>query len=778
MLKRLTWFAMDRPRTTVLIMILVTVGFAALLPRIHIDTDPENMLEVDQPDRVLYDRAKREFGIHDMIVLGITDEAGVFRPETLAKVERIIAGILQISGVITDDVLSLTTTNDVKPKGGLLDVRRIMETVPADIEAARAIRNAIAANPLLSEKIASLDGNGLAIYVPIEHKDQAHRIATEIETLVSAELGHGQAFHLAGLPVAEDTFGVEMFQQMGRMAPLSGMVIFILLWILFRRLALVIPSMAVAMFSVVWGMGLLIGTGFPVHIMSSMIPVFLMPIAVLDSVHVLSEFYDRYPRISDRRETLRQTMESLFTPLLYTSITSAVGFGSLMLAPIPPVRVFGGFVAFGIMSAWLLTITVIPASIMLIREERLKAIGRGTGQQPGAFPRLVGSIGRGALVWRRAIAVSALLLLGLGVFGVSRIVVNDNPVNWFSEGHRLRVADREMNRLFGGTYMAYLVVEGEDAGAVKSPEVLSYIAELQRALERDPVVGKTSSLADIVAQVGTVLHDGDPAYRAVPASAEELGQYLFLFQMSGDPGDLDNFVDYDYRLANVWVQMKRGDNRDMMRVEDSLADYMDQNPPPDEITVRWSGLTYINKVWQDLMVGGMRNAILGGFAAVFLLMVILFRSLVLGLISMLPLTFAIVLSYGLVGLVGKDYDMPIAVCSSLALGLSIDFAIHFVQRYRTQLAGGADAEAANRYVFGEPARAIARNALVIILGFLPMVLATLGPYKTVGAFFALLMTFSAITTLGLLPGILHMTSRRFLRSAYAGAAEKRDGGRQ
>ena len=133
--------------------------------------------------------------------------------------------------------------------------------------------------------------------------------------------------------------------------------------------------------------------------------------------------------------------------------------------------------------------------------------------------------------------------------------------------------------------------------SVKSPKVLSYIAELQRVLEQDTVVGKTSSLADIVAQVGTVLHDGDPAYRVVPASAEELGQYLLLFQMSGDPGDLDNFVDYDYRLANVWVQMKRGDNRDMTRVEESLAVFMDQNEcntviaaaragaglPPDEI---------------------------------------------------------------------------------------------------------------------------------------------------------------------------------------------------
>ena len=311
--------------------------------------------------------------------------------------------------------------------------------------------------------------------------------------------------------------------------------------------------------------------------------------------------------------------------------------------------------------------------------------------------------------------------------------------------------------------MSYLVIEGEDNDAIKRPEVMRYLAQLQRVLEEDPAVGKTSSVADIVGQVGVVLHDGDPAFRVVPANPDELGQYLFLFQMSGDPGDLDNFVDYDYSLANIWVQMNRGDNRDMERVQESVTAFTGRNPPPPGITIRWSGLTYINKVWQELMVTGMRDAVLGGFVAVFVLMVILFRSPILGLISMLPLTFAIVLSYGLVGLVGKDYDMPIAVCSSLALGLSIDFAIHYIQRFRARLAAVGDRDDANRYMFGEPARAIVRNALVIIFGFLPMVLASLTPYKTVGVFFALLMAFSTLTTLALLPGLLHMTAGRLWR---------------
>jgi predicted RND superfamily exporter protein len=133
---------------------------------------------------------------------------------------------------------------------------------------------------------------------------------------------------------------------------------------------------------------------------------------------------------------------------------------------------------------------------------------------------------------------------------------------------------------------------------------------------------------------------------------------------------------------------------------------------------------------------------------------------------MLPLTFAIVLSYGLVGWIGKDYDMPIAVCSSLALGLSIDFAIHFVQRSRAKLAEGVALPDVIVYMFGEPGRAITRNGVVIVIGFLPLALATLTPYVTVGVFFAILMTVSVATTLALLPALMSL----FGRWLFAGGA--------
>jgi hypothetical protein len=213
MLKRLIWLSMEYPRAVISLVLLVTVAFGIQFPKIHIDTDPENMLPAEQADRVLYNRAKQDFGIHDLIVLGITDEAGIFRPDTLGRVARVVERIKAIHGVIVADLISLTTTDDVRSEGGLLRVRPVTERVPENETGIEALRAAIADNPLFTDKLASEDGTGLAVYIPIERKDQAARIGGELRAILAEELAPEQRYHLAGLPIAEDSFGIEMFRQ-------------------------------------------------------------------------------------------------------------------------------------------------------------------------------------------------------------------------------------------------------------------------------------------------------------------------------------------------------------------------------------------------------------------------------------------------------------------------------------------------------------------------------------------------------------------------------------
>ena len=166
--------------------------------------------------------------------------------------------------------------------------------------------------------------------------------------------------------------------------------------------------------------------------------------------------------------------------------------------------------------------------------------------------------------------------------------------------------------------------------------------------------------------------------------------------------------------------------------------------------------TYINVIWQKKMVAGMLRAFLGSFLVVLLMMIMLFRSALWGLLSMIPLTVTIGFIYGAVGLMGKDYDMPIAVLSSLTLGLAVDFAIHFLARSRAMYERFGSWAAASGPVFGEPARAIARNVAVIAVGFLPLLAAPLVPYRTVGVFLAVILFVSGVAALLILPALVRV----------------------
>jgi hypothetical protein len=202
-------------------------------------------------------------------------------------------------------------------------------------------------------------------------------------------------------------------------------------------------------------------------------------------------------------------------------------------------------------------------------------------------------------------------------------------------------------------------------------------------------------------------------------------------------------------------------------VERRVARYLEENPLPDGVISRWAGLTYINVVWQEAMVAGMLKSLLGSFVIVFAMMVFLFRSVAFGFLAMIPLTLTIAFIYGVIGLIGKDYDMPVAVLSALTLGLSIDFAIHFLQRARQVHEGTGSLSETLDLLFEEPGRAIARNSVVVAVGFLPLLAAPLVPYNTVGFFMAAIMAISSLVTLLVLPSVL-----RLFQGALLGAGSK------
>ncbi|HIJ65217.1 MAG TPA: MMPL family transporter [Candidatus Hydrogenedentes bacterium] len=869
--EKLTQMATDHPRLVAIVAAGVTVVLALLaalpslwpdafpmLASLKVDTDPENMLSRNEAVRVFHNEMKQVFGLNDIVVVGVVNEQhpdGVFNPDSLGRIYALTKYATTLrgdaigqadpnAGVIPMDVLAPSEVDIIDQAGpNKIAFNWLMAAPPQTQEAALEVRDRAQRFPFLNGTLVSEDGKAIALYIPLTSKDLSYEVYSRLRAYVAAFEGD-ERYHITGLPVANDVFGVEMFVQMAVSAPLAMLVIFLLLLAFFRKLVLIVSPMILAVMSVVCTMALLVISGNTIHIMSSMIPIFIMPIAVLDSIHILSEFFDRYQKTKDRRKTISGVMDSLFVPMLYTSLTSAAGFASLALTPIPPVQIFGIFVALGVMLAWILTVTFIPAYVMFIPDKRLANFGARSATVE--HKTLLGGFLRGAgkFTYTRAKLVLTLGLVCVIVagYGITRITINDNPTKWFKPSHPIREADRVLNKHFGGTYMAYLSLRPEDLDAdaagpasrppeasaeaaalpsggggpsvepalpeglfdpalpeglgsepalpsgldpepaepalpaglggveapgetpsleadalpeiFKQPDVLQYVCGLQDALLGGGVVGKSNSVADIVKTVHRELKGGVRAEYRLPDTAAGVAQCLAQYQSSHRPNHLWHFVTADYRQASVWVQLKSGDNKDMEKVIETVDDYVAQHPLPHGLAHQWFGLTYINVKWQDKMVSGMLQAFLGSFLVVLLMMIILFRSGLWGLLSMIPLTVTIGLIYGVIGLVGKDYDMPVAVLSSLTLGLAVDFAIHFLARARELYQEHGSWAATHPHIFGEPARAITRNVIVIAVGFLPLLAAPLVPYNTVGFFLASILLVSGAGTLLLLPSLV------------------------
>lgn len=759
-----TEFSIDHPWSVIIGVVLITAFFAAQLPDIKIDTDPENMLEIDEPARLFDHQVKEDFSISDFIAVGVVDEKGAFNKQLLTNVYRIMEEVAEIDGVIADDILAPSMVDDIIQTDGVLEVKTLLEDEPESDEQAQYILSRIKANPMLRGKLASDDGKAIAMFIPIESKNMSHRIAGEIQEIIDRH-STGEKYFIAGLPVAEDSFGTEMFRQMGLSAPMAGAIIFVLMFIFFRNIKIIIAPMIVALASIIWTMGLLIMTGNTVHIMSSMIPIFLFPIAVLNSIHIISDFHDRYQKYKHKKATIRKTISKLFVPMLFTTVTTIVGFLSLALTPIPPVRVFGIFVAFGIFIAWFLSITFNPAFAVLISDKSLRNFGKHK-DKGGILSRIMHFFRDFDAKHYKAILAGTGIIIVIAAVGLSMIVVNDNPVKWFKADHPLRIADATLNKHLAGTYMNYLVIDGGEPDAMKDPATLKYIEKLQEHLVTHPIVGSTTGITDIIKKLRYELFDGDSSKFAIPDNQDEVAQNLFLFEISGgNPDDLFKFITEDYSKINLWVQLKEGDNQSVKSVLTMTDEFIANNPPPTNITFNWAGLPYINVVWQEKMVGGMISALLSSFGVVFIMMMFLFRSPLLGFISMLPLSITIMAIYAAIGYIGKPYDMPVAILSSLTLGLSIDFAIHFIKRTKYIHAKTGNFKDTYPEMFEGLARAIGRNVMVIAIGFVPMFFSTLVPYITVGSFFFAIMMVSGAVTMLLLPAIFIVTQKKLFPEA-------------
>jgi predicted RND superfamily exporter protein len=490
-----------------------------------------------------------------------------------------------------------------------------------------------------------------------------------------------------------------------------------------------------------------------------MIPVMLTAIGVADGIHMhnsIVHIVHREPDIS-RANLVEKTMEAMVRPVTMTSITTAVGFLALLTSDVLPVRYFGLFTALGIMMEMLMALILFPASIYFFGppKQALQSKKAAASKQSGINARF----GAKLLAHPKLVVTISILAVAFALLGTTRVWIDTSFLANFEDDSQVVKTDNFVNKHFGGTSSLNVILSSDEFDTFKQPEVLEIMNELQMNIEKsNPLVGDSFALTDYMRRMHQVMHEDDPKYDKIPNSQELIAQYLLLYEMSGDPDNLNQVVDYDYMNANLTFQLKSDSSAVMEEVIAEIEPYIPQLAEHG-VEVDYAGSGYKSLVFANLLLEGQIISLLLSFGIVALLLSLMFGSLWIGLAGTIPIAVTATVNFGTMGLLGIPLSSSTAIISAIAIGIGVDYAIHLIERYRFNRIRGVPTIQAAYETLEHTGRAIIYNAVAVMGGFAVLLVSVFPPNRQVGGLVALNMATSAIGTLTILLVVLVFIDR-------------------
>lgn len=772
--ERLLSFSYTRPWASLALLLAITIAAASEIPRLTVDSDMLAFMPHDDPAYTETLALEEQFGSTQLTRILITRDDhpdGVFNADTLALVAEITDWLKSRPEYLTDlnaDLRSLSTVNDIRADETGMVVEPFMETPPTDRAGALAIRDALRANTAYSGVLASKDGRALSIFVRESEEGGKDRVGYVLDLLAYLDglraAGRKEGLYATGRSVIEALFSHYIPLESARTAPIVVVMLSGFLFFSFRTLRGVLIPLAVITCTVLWTLGFLAAWGHPMYTVTSILPVLLMAIAVADSIHILSHYYEIQAREHglDKTEVLGRTLREMNVPVLMTSITTGVGFLTMQTSPIVPLQDFGVIAAVGVMAAYVITVVGVPALLALLPLQSPHwRHGPDRAHRAGPLYALLRATAAGASHPRAAILafVAAFAAASTGLFFLT---IDSSQVNQFRPGHFLRTADEIDNSRFSGATVLDAVVDARENDRLKAPELLRRIDEFQSEMETLDSVGDTLSIAELIKRMNRVMNEDRAEAEVIPDSKDLVAQYLLLYSISGDPGDFDDLVDYDYRTGHLLVFL-RDSGTAAARAATERAQRVAQKLFPADPAgpgIVFSGPAVVRAHLEHHVADSQINTLLVCLPALFVLMWALFRSAGIGFLCILPVSLAVVGIYGAMGWIGLPTDIGTTMLGGMTLGIGIDFAIHYTHRYLHCVDAGMGPEDAAEETAATAGRAIFYNAIVLIGGFLVLLAARLYPQVKLGALISATMVLSFLGTMCLFPAAL-----RYIRAA-------------
>jgi predicted RND superfamily exporter protein len=741
------------------ILIIIVGFFMAMRSNTRMETDLDEYMPQEHPAFIYSSQAEEWFNIKDGIIIAIENKQGIYNPGTIKKIKDLTKELQKMKEIEKSDVTSLYTADNITGTEDGMDVKPFFKSVPKSTGQLEKMASAVRGNDMIFGRLVSVDESVTLVIAEIKDdvfsQEFYHRILE-----LSKKYEGPERIYVAGTPIVEGTLAYLGPKDMRKMVPIVILLIIIVLLLLLRSIKATILTLLVVLFSTILTFGLMAILNIPIYSVSTMIPVMLIAIGVADGIHLFSHlhlFMKKNPSAS-KIDAIADMFHGMWKPVVMTSVTTAVGFISLITSQVYPIKYFGLFTAFGVMMAMFFSLLLIPAGLMAVglpgwkdkNKTKDRSVKNGFGT---VFSKWI-------IKYKYLTIFITLAIIILSFIGIGKVWINSSFLDKFEKDSDIVQTDKFINSHFGGTSTLNVILDSREKDAFKDPAILRVIDDMQKDVEKQEMVGNSFSLTDYLKRMNKVMHADKEEFNSIPDSKNLVAQYLLLYEMSGDPENLWKVVNYDYKKMNVILQLKSDDSKVMKSAIGVIERYMTKLNELG-VKINYAGSGYKGLVFTDLILLGQILSLLISLIVIIVLLSIMFKKVLAGFIGSVPIVITALISFGVMGLFNIPLSTTTALLSSIAVGIGIDYAVHFIERYKIYSVETGDKIIARELTMQHSGRAIVFNALVVITGFLVLLFSAFPPNRSLGALVSMNMFTSFVGTVSIMYLLLYMSNIYF-----------------
>ncbi len=699
------------------IVVVVAAALGAMAGARFLTVNPDNRVffSKDNPHLLALEELENVYSKDNNVMFVLAPKDGeVFTRDTLAAIEDLTEQAWQLP--YSQRVGSITNFQHTRADGDTLAVadlvkgaRELSDDQLAEIRAI-ALSRLTLVNRVVSESGAVTAVNAIIVLpskdineVP-ETAAVARRMAADFRAKypdIDLYLTGGIMINLAFSEVPE--------QDMATLVPIMFGLVLLILGISLRTVTGTAVTLSIIVFSVFGTMGLAGWAGVVMNAGTMGAPVIILTLSVAHSVHILATMRQQMRGGAAKRDAIVESLRVNMAPVFITSITTAIGFMTMNFSDAPPFRTLGNIVATGVMVAFALSVTLLPALMAV-----LPALARPAATTRDTIMDRLGAFvvrRRNPLFW----AVGALILMLAS--GIHRIDLDDDFIRYFDEGIPIRVAsDFTQANLTGLNVLEYSLPAGEDGG-ISDPDYLARLDRFATWYREQPKVVNVLAMSDIFKRLNQNMHGDDPAYYRLPDDRELAAQYLLVYELSLPYGqDLNNRINVAKSASRFTVFVADIASKEMRQLDARARAWLADNAPA--MAAPGTGLSLIFSYISESNINSMLLGSTLALVVISFILIFALRSFRIGLISLVPNLVPAAMAFGLWGYISGDVGLAIAVVVAMTLGIVVDDTVHFLSKYlRARRENGMDPFEATRYAFSTVGMALWVTSITLVAGF-------------------------------------------------------------